>query len=200
MTVDGIRKLLVTTEDIVLEQGEPVATRVRRAAAAAVIPNPWAGRGVVDDLQPEVAEIAPGIATELTNRLIQALGGVDGVESFGKAAIVGLNGEIEHGAALLHTPYYGNVIRQLVSGESIIVFADERSGAGAPLTVPVWHKNAAATRSHYQTVQVRVSDAPRPDEIVVIVAGASGPRPNARIGDRKTDRDVPIVATSGGAA
>jgi len=200
VTVDGIRKLLVTTEDIVLEQGEPVATRVRRAAAAAVIPNPWAGRGVVDDLQPEVAEIAPGIATELTNRLIQALGGVDGVESFGKAAIVGLNGEIEHGAALLHTPYYGNVIRQLVSGESIIVFADERSGAGAPLTVPVWHKNAAATRSHYQTVQVRVSDAPRPDEIVVIVAGASGPRPNARIGDRKTDRDVPIVATSGGAA
>ena len=196
----AFRKLLVTTEDIVLELGQPVATQVRRASAAAVIRNPWAGRGVVDDLQPEVEEIAGGLATELTNRLIQALGGVDRVESFGKAAIVGLDGEIEHGAALLHTPYFGHVIRHLVAGESIIVFSDERSGAGAPLTVPVWHKNAAATRSHYQTVQVRVSDAPRPDEIVVVVAGASGPRPNSRIGDRTTDPDVQVADTSGGAA
>ncbi len=196
----AIRKVVVTTEDLVLEQGQPVSAPVRRAAVAAVIPNPWAGQGVVADLQPVVAEIAPPLATEMTERLIAALGGVDAVESFGKAAIVGLDGEIEHGAALLHTPYFGNIIRHLVGGESIIVFSDERAAAGAPLTVPVWHKNAAATRSHYQTVQIRVSDAPRPDEIVVIVAGASGPRPNARIGDRTTDRDVPLVATTGGAA
>jgi hypothetical protein len=198
--VSAIRKVVVTTEDLVLEQGRPVSTPVRRAAVAAVIANPWAGQGIVEDLQPEVAAVATTVAEELTGRLITALGGVESVEAFGKAAIVGLDGEIEHGAALLHTPYFGNIIRHLVAGESIIVFSDERAAAGAPLTVPVWHKNAAATRSHYQTVQIRVSDAPRPDEIVVIVAGASGPRPNARIGDRTTDRDVPLVATTGGAA
>lgn len=196
----AIRKVVVTTEDLVLEQGEPVSAPVRRAAVAAVIPNPWAGQGIVADLQPQVEQVAPGLAEELTGRLITALGGVESVEAFGKAAIVGLDGEIEHGAALIHTPFFGNVIRELAAGESIIVFADERSAAGAALTVPVWHKNAAATRSHYQTVQIRVSDAPRPDEIVLVVAGASGPRPNARIGDRTTDRDVPFVATSGGAA
>jgi hypothetical protein len=197
--VTAIRKVVVTTEDLILEQGQPVSAPVRRAAVAAVIGNPWAGQGMVADLQPQVADVAGALAAELAGRLITVLGGVESVEAFGKAAIVGLDGEIEHGAALIHTPYFGNVIRQLVNGESIIVFADERSAAGAALSVPVWHKNASATRSHYQTVQVRVSDAPRPDEIVVVVAGASGPRPNARIGDRTTDRDVPLVATYGGA-
>lgn len=195
----AIRKVVVTTEDLILEQGQPVSAPVRRAAVAAVIPNPWAGQGLVVDLQPQVADVAGALAEELAGRLITVLGGVESVEAFGKAAIVGLDGEIEHGAALIHTPYFGNVIRQLADGDSIIVFADERSAAGAPLTVPVWHKNASATRSHYQTVQIRVSDGPRPDEIVVVVAGASGPRPNARIGDRTTDRDVPLVATYGGA-
>ncbi|MFD0654158.1 amino acid synthesis family protein [Streptomyces malaysiensis subsp. malaysiensis] len=75
----------------------------------------------------------------------------------------------------------------MAEGTSIIVFSDDRLPAGEPLTVPLWHKTAAATRSHYQTCQIRIPDAPRPDEIVVIAAGASGPRPNARIGDRATD-------------
>ncbi|MFJ8927726.1 amino acid synthesis family protein [Streptomyces sp. NPDC102364] len=185
-----LRKVVTVVDEVLLELGRPVATPVRRVAAAAVIENPWAGRGFVADLGPEVEEIAPGIGRLLTGRLIETLGGVEHVEAFGKAAVVGLDGEIEHGGALIHTPYFGNVLRELTEGTSIIVFSDDRLAAGEPLTVPVWHKTAAATRSHYQTVQIRVPDAPRPDEIVVVAAAASGPRPNARIGDRRQD---PVV-------
>ncbi|WP_076971542.1 amino acid synthesis family protein [Streptomyces sparsogenes] len=186
----GIRKVVTVVDEVLLELGRPVATPVRRVAAAAVIRNPWAGRGFVADLQPEVEEIAPGLAHLLTGRLVETLGGVDRIEAFGKAAMVGVDGEIEHGGALIHTPYFGNVLRELTEATSIIVFSDDRLRAGEPLTVPLWHKTAAATRSHYQTCQIRVPDAPRPDEIVVVAAASSGPRPNARIGDRLTD---PVV-------
>lgn len=182
-----LRKVVTVADELLLELGRPVAAPVRRVAAAAVISNPWTGDGFVADLGPEVERIAPGLARLLTDRISEALGGVDRIESFGKAAIVGLDGEIEHGGALIHTPFFGNVFRELTEGTSIIVFSDDRLPAGEPLTVPLWHKTAAATRSHYQTCQIRIPDAPRPDEIVVIAAGASGPRPNARIGDRATD-------------
>lgn len=188
--IAGVRKVVTVVDEVLLELGRPVAVPVRRVAAAAVIRNPWAGRGFVADLQPAVEDVAPGLARMLTGRLLDELGGAEWIEAFGKAAVVGLDGEIEHGGALIHTPYFGNVLRELTEGTSIIVFSDDRLAAGEPLTVPLWHKTAAATRSHYQTVQLRVPDAPRPDEIVVIAAGASGPRPNARIGDRRTD---PVV-------
>lgn len=188
-----IRKICTVIEDLVSELGSPVATPVRRAAVAAVIANPWAGRGVVPALDDEVVSVAPALAHQLTSRLVQALGGVDSVQAFGKAAIVGVSGEIEHAGALIHTPYFGNLLREMAEGESIIVFSDERADAGASLTVPMWHKVNAATRSHYQTITVRVPDAPRADEIVVIAAGSSGPRPNARIGDRSSDPEVRLA-------
>ncbi|MBW8819557.1 MAG: amino acid synthesis family protein [Streptomyces sp.] len=189
----GVRKVVTVVEEVLLELGRPVATPVRRVAVAAVLRNPWSGHGFVADLQPEVEAVAPELAQLLTGKLIDALGGADRVEAFGKAAVVGLDGEIEHGGALIHTPYFGNVLRELTEGTSIIVFSDDRLPAGEPLTVPLWHKTAAATRSHYQTVQIRVPDAPRPDELVVVAAAASGPRPNARIGDRRTDPAVRLV-------
>jgi len=182
-----IRKLLTVVDEIVAEPGAGPAQPVRRAAAAAVVANPWAGRGLVDDLQPGVERLAPEVAVALTDRLAAALGGADAIEAFGKAALVGTDGEIEHGAALIHTPWFGDVIRQALDGTSIIVFSDARGPAGTSLVVPVWHKTAAATRSHYQTVEVRVPDAPRPDEIVLVCAAATGGRPLARIGDRSTD-------------
>lgn len=185
--------MVTVTDEVFLELGRPVATPVRRVAAAAVIRNPWAGRGFVADLGSAVADVAPGLGRLLADRLIEELGGEDRIESFGKAAVVGLDGEIEHGAALIHTPYFGNVLRELAEGTSIIVFSDDRLAAGEPLTVPVWHKTAAATRSHYQTIPVRVADAPRPDEIVVVAAAASGPRPNARIGDRRSDPEIRLA-------
>jgi hypothetical protein len=182
-----IRRILTVVEETVTELGEPVHTPVRRAAVVAVVANPWAGRGVQDDLSAEVAGLAPTIAHALSDRLLAALGSADRVQAFGKAAIVGLDGEIEHAGALIHTPYFGDVLRSRVEGRSIIVFSDLRAPAGAALSVPLWHKDHAATRSHYQTVSVRVPDAPRPDEIAVIAAASDGPRPNARIGDRRTD-------------
>jgi hypothetical protein len=188
-----IRKVCTIVEDLHSELGSPVVTPVRRAAVAAVIANPWAGRGVVATLDDEVVEVAPSVAHQLTSRLVDALGGVDRVQAFGKAAIVGTGGEIEHAGALIHTPYFGNLLRELTEGESIIVFSDDRADAGASLTVPMWHKLHAATRSHYQTIAVRVPDAPRADEIVVVAAGSTGGRPNARIGDRSSDPDVRLA-------
>lgn len=187
-----IRKIVTLVEDLAVECGRRVNDPVRRAAAAAVVVNPWAGR-YVTDLQPEVLRLAPRLAAELTGRLIDALGGRHAVQAFGKAAIVGLDGEIEHGAALIHTPYFGNLFRELVEGSSIIVFSDDRLGAGESLTVPMWHKVEAATRSHYQTIRVRVAEAPRPEEIVIVAAASSGGRPNARIGDRSTDPRVRLA-------
>ena len=136
---------------------------------------------------------APAVPALLTDRLNAALGGPGAVEAFGKAAIVGSAGELEHAAALIHTPYFGNLMREFLGGESIICFADTRADAGARLTVPMWHKTAAATRSHYQTITARVSDAPRAGEILVIAAASTGPRPHPRIGDRSTD---PAVSAS----
>ncbi|TPQ15586.1 amino acid synthesis family protein [Streptomyces sporangiiformans] len=188
-----VRRICTVVEDVVTELGRPVATPVRRAAVAAVITNPWSGRGVVTDLNEEVVRVAPLVAHELTSRLLGTLGGADRVEAFGKAAIVGLGGETEHAGALIHTPYFGNLFREITEGSSVIVFSDERAEAGAPLTVPMWHKVHAATRSHYQTITVRVPDAPRADEIVVIAAGSTGGRPNARIGDRSSDPQVRLA-------
>jgi hypothetical protein len=184
---DAIRRIITVTEESVHELGEPVRVPVRRVAAVAVVANPWLGRGVQDDLSEEVAALAPFLAHLLADRLLAALGGAGRVQAFGKAAIVGLDGEIEHAGALIHTPYFGDVMRHRTEGESIIVFSDHRAAAGTPLTVPLWHKDRAATRSHYQTVTVRVPDGPRPGEIAVIAAASDGPRPNARIGDRRTD-------------
>jgi Amino acid synthesis len=183
----GLRKLVVYRELVVTEAGAPPARLARQASVAAVVRNPWVGTGPTHDLSDEVVRIAPVVARLLTERLSGALGGVDAVEAFGKAAIVGSAGEIEHGGALIHTPYFGNLMREFLDGESIICFADTRAEAGEPLVVPLWHKSHAATRSHYQTVTTRVPDAPRADELVIIAAASTGPRPHPRIGDRTTD-------------
>jgi hypothetical protein len=159
---------------------------------AAVITNPWVGTGASRDLSVEVELIAPVLAKLLTTKLVEALGGVDAVEAFGKAAVVGTAGEIEHGGALIHTPYFGNLMREFLDGESIICFADTRAEAGEALVVPLWHKTQAATRSHYQTITTRISDGPRADELVIVAAGSTGPRPHPRIGDRKTDPAVTV--------
>ncbi|HTW13932.1 MAG TPA: amino acid synthesis family protein [Nocardioides sp.] len=185
-----LRRICLFREETLLENGSAPAVPAVRASVAAVIRNPWVGTSAVRDLAPEVAAMAPVLARELTDRLLAALGGVDAVEAFGKAAIVGTGGEVEHAGALIHTPYFGNLMRDFLAGESIICFADTRADAGEALVVPMWHKTHAATRSHYQTVSARVADAPRADEIVVVAAASTGPRPHARIGDRSTDPAV----------
>jgi hypothetical protein len=188
----GLRKLVVYRDAVVTEAGARPTRPARQASVAAVVPNPWVGTVATHDLSAEVARIAPVLAKLLTDRLVAALGGVEVIEAFGKAAIVGNAGEIEHGGALIHTPYFGNLMREFLHGESIICFADTRAEAGEALVVPLWHKSHAATRSHYQTVSVRVPDAPRADELVIVAAASTGPRPHPRIGDRTTD---PAITT-----
>lgn len=192
-----LRKLVTYRDEVVLEAGQAPAVPARRASVAAVISNPWLDTGPKQDLSQAVAVIAPTLARLLTDRLVDSLGGVDAIEAFGKAALIGSAGEIEHGGALIHTPYFGNLMREFLGGESIICFADTRADAGQPLVVPLWHKTHAATRSHYQTVDVRVSDAPRAGEIVVVAAASTGPRPHPRIGDRTTDPAISSLTLEG---
>lgn len=182
-----LRKLVLYRDVVVTEAGRAPQQPAQQASIAAVLRNPWVGTDPHTDLSTEVARIAPHLARLLTDRLVRALGGVDEIEAFGKAAIIGTAGEIEHGGALIHTPYFGNLMREFLGGESIICFADARAEAGETLVVPLWHKTHAATRSHYQTVSARVPDAPRSDELVIIAAASTGPRPHPRIGDRATD-------------
>ncbi|GGA61603.1 peptide synthetase [Pseudoclavibacter endophyticus] len=186
----GIRRLVTATEELVTEGGTPAERRILRASAVAVLANPWCGTGTSEDLQPETERIAPVLAKLIADRLLDALGGADAVEAFGKAAVVGLRGEIEHAGALVHTPFFGNLVREFLEGTSIICFSDDRAEAGTSIRVPLWHKTAAATRSHYQTLDVHLADAPHPDELAVIAVASTGPRPHARIGDRTTDRAV----------
>ena len=188
----GLRKLVVYRETVITEAGERPARPALLASVAAVLRNPWVGTGPDHDLFDRASHVAPVLARILTERLTAALGGADAVQAFGKAAIVGNRGEIEHGGALIHTPFFGNLMREFLAGESIICFADTRAEAGETLVVPLWHKTKAATRDYYQTVSTRVSDAPRGDEIVVVAAGSTGPRPHPRIGDRATDPAITL--------
>jgi hypothetical protein len=196
----GIRKIVHYQEEILLENGQAPAVPAVRATVAAVVSNPWVGTGPDTDLSPATEQLAPLLARVLTDRLLESLGGTEQVEAFGKAAIVGTAGEIEHAGALIHTPYFGNLVREFLEGSSIICFADDRADAGQALVVPMWHKTQAATRSHYQTITTRVSDGPRADEIVVVVAGSTGPRPHPRIGDRTTDPAVTSAILEGASA
>lgn len=186
----GVRSLTLHREEIVSEAGTPLDRPLVQAAAVAVLRNPWIGTGPDTDLAPETEAIAPVLAKVLTDRLLAAIGSAAEVEAFGKAAVVGTAGELEHAGALIHTPYFGNIMRQLLEGTSVLCFADGRAAASASIRVPMWHKTHATSRDHYQSIDVRLPDAPQPDEICVIAAAANGPRPFARIGDRRTDGTV----------
>lgn len=185
-----LRQTIGVSEEILSERGAVPKYRVTRAAAAAVISNPWIGRGTQESLQTEVEEIAPNIGFLLTEMLMQLLGGVEKVEAFGKGAIVGLHGEREHGAAFQHTAFFGNVMRERLKASQIISSTDVRGPAGTLLSVPMGHKLLGGKRDFFESMPVWVDLAPQPDEIVLIAVGSNGPRPNARIGDRTTDPNV----------
>lgn len=186
----GVRRLTTASEEVLADGGSPAAGSIRRAAAVAVLANPWLGTGADAELQAETERVAPVLAGLLAGRLLETLGGAERIEAFGKSAVVGLAGEIEHAGALVHTPFFGNLLREFLDGTSIICFSDDRAEAGTSIRVPLWHKSAAATRSHYQTLDVHLPDAPHPGEIAVIAVASTGPRPHARIGDRTTD--IPV--------
>ncbi|MDB5591744.1 amino acid synthesis family protein [Enterovirga sp.] len=180
-----IRKLLTVVEETRTEMGRPVDPPVRRAAAIAVIRNPFAGR-YQEDLA-ELVAVGEELGALLTERAVAALG-IPGssVQSYGKAAAVGEDGELEHAAAILHPKLGAPVRAALGGGAALIPSSKKRGGPGVPLDIPLGHKDAAFVRSHFDGMEVRVTDAPRRDEIVVAVAVAAGGRPLPRIGGLTT--------------
>ncbi len=182
-----IRKTLLHVENTLIEGGKVAETPLRMIAAVAVIRNPWAGRGFVEDLKPEIHDCAPGLGKLLTDMVLQAAGGGDMVEGYGKAAIVGVNGEVEHGSALIHTLRFGNFYREAVGAKSYLAFTNTRGPANASMQIPLMDKNDGGRRSHYLTIQLQVADAPAPDEIMIALGASIGGRPHHRIGDRYQD-------------
>jgi len=182
-----IRKTLIHVENTLIEGGKPAETPLTLIAAMAVIRNPWAGQGFVDDLSPAIRDCAPGLGELLTDMILEAAGGGDKVEAYGKSAIVGLNGEVEHASALIHTLHFGNHYRNAVGAKSYLSFCNTRGPANAPLMIPLMDKHDAGRRSHYLTIQTAVSDAPGADEILIALGASIGGRPHHRIGDRYQD-------------
>jgi hypothetical protein len=176
-----IRKLIVTVEETRQEMGKAVEPPVRKAAAVAVIENPFAGR-FVQDLKP-LMDIGEQLGDLLTRRCVAALGIPGGrAESYGKAAIVGENGELEHAAAVLH-PQMGKSVRAVLEkGAALIPSAKKMGAPGTPIDVPLGHKDAAFVRSHFDAIEVRVNDAPRANEILVAIAVTDSGRPLPRVG------------------
>ncbi len=182
-----IRKLMTVVEITEREAGQAIAPPTRRAAAVAVIDNPFAGR-FVPDLDALAAE-GERLGDLLGRRAVQALGVAPAdVQSYGKAAIVGEDGELEHAAAILH-PKLGGPLRAAVGGGAALVpSAKKRGGIGCAIDVPLGHKNAAYVRSHFDAMEIRVPDAPRAGEIVVAIVVTDSGRPLARVGGlRATD-------------
>ena len=181
-----IRKIVTYDEETLIEGYRAVETPWRMFAVAAVVRNPWAGR-FVEDLKPEIMAYGPKLGEMMTQRMIVLAGSGNAIEAYGKAAVVGLNGEVEHASGLIHTLRFGNFYREAVGAKSYLAFTNSRGGANAPIMVPLMDKNDAGRRSHYLTIQFSIPDAPRDDEIVVILGGATSGRPHHRIGDRYQD-------------
>ena len=174
-----IRKIIVSIEETQAEMGKPVSPPTRKATAVAVIENPYAGQ-FVQELKP--------LGLEMAKRLVAALGvAPQEIEAYGKGAIVGSGGELEHGA-LWHAPG-GYGMRDVLGGTKAIVPSTKKvGGAGARLDVPLAHINAAYVRSHFDAIEVGINDAPKPDEIIYILAMGTGARVHDRAGGLKASQ------------
>lgn len=182
-----IRKVVKYAETTLIEAGKAAPAPVRMVAIAAVIENPWAGQGYVEDLRSTILEQAPPLAEVLVPPLLDELGGPDALEAYGKAAVVGVNGEIEHASGFIHTLRFGNRFRDAVGGTSYLSFTNRRAGPGTSIQIPMMHKKDEGLRSHYLTVSFTIEDAPGADEIVVALGGAASGRAHPRIGNRYLD-------------
>jgi len=176
-----IRKLIVEVEETRIEMGRAIDPPTRKALAMAVIENPYAGR--YSENLDELIAIGEELGALLGQRCVQALGIEPArAQSYGKAAIVGEAGELEHAAAILH-PKLGAPLRMaLEKGAALVPSAKKRGGLGTAIDVPLGHKDAAFVRSHFDAMEARVSDAPRANEIVVAVVVTDSGRPLPRIG------------------
>jgi hypothetical protein len=188
-----IRKLFTVLEETHLEADQAVQPPTRKAAAIAVIWNPYIG-SAAEDLS-ELIELGETLGRVLGRRAVAALGIAPGeVQSYGKAAIVGEDGELEHAAALLHPKIDAALRRAVEKGAAPVPSAKKRGGMGSAIDVPLWHKDAATVHSHFDAIEIRVPDAPRRNEIVVAVVVTDSGRPMPRIGGLAV---ADIVGTDG---
>jgi len=179
MTVE-IRRTLLNVQNTYVEEDRAVTGPSKLIAAMAIIKNPWAGLGYVEDLRPAIRETGPVIGKLLTDMILEASN--NNVEGYGKASLVGMGGSLEHAQALTHTLFFGNQYREAVDAKSYLAFANTRGGAGTSLIIPLMDKNDGGRRSHYQTIHLSVPDAPA-DELGAAIGG----HPHHRIGDRYQD-------------
>jgi Amino acid synthesis len=182
-----LRKTVTYVEETLIEGGRAASKPLKLFAAAAVLRNPWAGQGFVEDLKPEIHAVAPTLGEILTGEILRIAGSGEAVEGYGKAAIVGTAGEVEHASALIHTLRFGNHFRKAVGAKSYLSFTNTRGGPNCPVVIPLMHKHDEGMRSHYLTIQFSILDAPAPDEMVVALGASIGGRPHHRIGDRYQD-------------
>ena len=175
-----IRKIVTQVEDVWHEGGPIAATPYRRAAVITIVANPFAGR-YVDEIQSFMEDLKP-LGLDMARRLVSALGGdAAAIQGYGKGAIVGAGGEVEHGA-LWHAPG-GYAMREVLGGaKAIVPSAKKVGGPGTRLDVPITHINASYVRSHFDAIEVGVADAPRAGELALVLAMTTGPRVHDRAG------------------
>lgn len=175
----AVRKMQLIIEEVRHDFGPAPETPRRLGAILACVKNPFAGR-YEPEIQHAMEDLKP-LGTEMSERLIDALGGKDAIDGYGKAMLVGEDGELEHGA-LWHVPG-GYAMRGLLNASKAIVpSAMKRGGVGSTLDVPLGHINAAYVRSHFDAIEVRMSDGPRADEIIFTLAMSCGGRVHSRMG------------------
>lgn len=174
-----IRKTMIFVEEIHHDGGPPPAEPRRRAAIVAVVGNPFAGR-YVEDLQPAMEDLKP-LGLMMTDRLIEAMGGIEGIDGYGKAALAGEGGELEH-TALWHVPGGYAMRERLGEAKAIVPSSMKVGGPGTRIDVPLGHINAAYVRSHFDAMEVGLPDAPRAGELLFALAMTRGPRIHNRMG------------------
>jgi hypothetical protein len=177
--IEGLRKIVFVQERVLAEAGQPVAEPITRVAGIAVFRNPFAGRGHVADLSP-LFDVGKAAGEQLMPEVVKLLGGAP--TSYGKAAMVGVNGDPEHGAAVIHPKLGAPMRAALGGGEAIISSNAKIASAGTPIDVPLANKDNIWAFDYFDTMTVMVPDAPRPDEIVVVMVASAGGRANPRIG------------------
>ena len=181
MGLARIRKIVTVVEDTFEEGGQEILPPTRRAAAIAVIENPFAGI-YREDLETLMA-IGEELGSLLGDKCVVALGVTpQAVQSYGKAALVGENGELEHAAAILHPKLGAPLRKEVEKGAALVPSSKKMGGPGQVLDVPLGHKDAAYVRSHFDGIEVRLNDAPRANEIMVAVAVTDSGRPIPRVG------------------
>ena len=183
----NLRKFTKFVDKTYIEGGKKAKEPVLLVSVAAVIKNPWHGKSFVKNLKPAILDLAPKLGDILVPELIKEIGSGKKILAYGKAAVVGLAGEIEHASAFIHTLRFGNKFRDAVGGTSYLSFTNTRGPAGCKISVPMMHKTDSGLRPYYLTHEFTIHDAPCNDEIVIAIGGSPGGRAHARTGDRYQD-------------